>query len=54
MAEDPHDSRTYTEYMVQVKFNGQTWAIAHKYRDFHALHESLILCYPTVQFPRAS
>ena len=54
MTEDPYDHRTYTEYSVQVKFNGQCWHVNHKYRDFYTLHESLINCYPSVQFPRSS
>ena len=51
--EDANDCRTYTEYVVQVRFNGQVWTVAHKYKEFYSLHESLINCYPSVQFPRS-
>lgn len=54
MVEDEKDQRTYTEYLLQVRFNGQNWTIPHKYKDFFVLHESLINSFPSVQFPKSS
>ena len=38
--EDPLDHRTYTEYSIQVTFNGEkSWTINQKYKSFCQLHE---------------
>lgn len=52
--EDPIDSRTYTEYVVQISFNDKTWSVAQKYKQFFALHEKLINQYPNIKFPQSS
>ena len=54
MVEDDTDHRTYTEYVIKVKFNGQQWTINQKYRAFCSLHDSLINQYPSLKFPDSS
>jgi len=54
MVEDDNDHRTYTEYVIKVKFNGQSWTINQKYRSFCSLHDSLINQYPSLKFPDSS
>lgn len=41
--EDPIDHRNYTNYVIEVYFNGEaSWIIKQQYRAFCQLHESLI------------
>ena len=54
MVQDEVDNRTYTNYVIKVKFNGQSWNISQKYKAFCSLHESLINQYPSVKFPDSS
>ncbi len=54
MVEDEFDNRPYTEYVIQVTFNGLQWIANQKYKTFCALHESLINQYPSVTFPATS
>ena len=42
MVQDEHDHRTYTDYVVKVKFNGQQWQISQRYKAFCSLHDSLL------------
>ncbi len=52
--EDPSDSKTYSEFVILVTFNGMSWTANQKYKTFCALHESLINQYPSVTFPSTS
>ena len=54
MVQDEVDHRTYTEYVVKVKFNGQSWTINQKYKAFCSLHDSLLSQYPSIKFPESS
>jgi len=54
MVQDELDNRTYTEYVIKVKFNGQQWTINQKYKAFCSLHDSLLGQYPSTKFPDSS
>ena len=54
MVQDEIDHRTYTNYVLKVKFNGQSWNINQKYKAFCSLHDSLINQYPSIKFPDCS
>ena len=48
------ENKTYTEYVLAVNFNGQMWFVNSKYMTFSSLHDSLVVQYPGVTFPKSS
>jgi hypothetical protein len=43
--------RSYTSYVIDVVFNGTTWQLARRYKEFDALHSHLKSKYPAVEIP---
>lgn len=43
--------RTYTSYVIDVMFNGTTWQLARRYKEFDALHSQLKNKYPDSELP---
>ena len=40
--------------MVSVNFNGKSWTLNRRYKQFCQLHESLTQLYPNVKYPQSS
>ncbi|KAG7386705.1 hypothetical protein PHYPSEUDO_015385 [Phytophthora pseudosyringae] len=43
--------RPYTSYVIDVVFNGTTWQLARRYKEFDALHSQLKSKYPGTELP---
>ncbi|GMF13351.1 unnamed protein product [Phytophthora lilii] len=43
--------RSFTCYLIDVYFNGTTWQLARRYKEFHVLHSHLKTKYPAIELP---
>jgi hypothetical protein len=54
MKDDLEDGRPYTEYQLEVEFNGTVWMLGRKFKEFCTLHQNLVELFPSIQFPDSS
>jgi len=54
MVKENSDSKPYTEYLIQIIYNGMKWSVSRKYKQFCELHQSLNTHFPSLKFPESA
>jgi len=54
MVKENADAKPYTEYLIQVAYNGIKWSVSRKYKAFCELHQSLNTQFPSLKFPESA
>jgi hypothetical protein len=54
MVKENSDSKPYTEYLIQISYNGIKWSVSRKYKMFCELHQSLNTHFPSLKFPESA
>lgn len=54
MVKENSDSKPYTEYLIQVIYNGTKWSVSRKYKQFCELHQALNTHFPSLKFPESA
>ncbi len=54
MVKENSDSKPYTEYLIQIIYNGVKWSVSRKYKQFCELHQSLNTHFPSLKFPESA
>jgi PX domain. len=54
MVKENSDSKPYTEYLIQVSYNGIKWSVSRKYKMFCELHQNLNTHFPSLKFPESA